>query len=474
MWERPDCEEPGDGNRGGVASQKMLRDSPVGLLVALGLVLLFSSCGDRQSNPPTSTAPVESAPQVSTTVSPPETITTLTAVPPPPLVEDLLFVPESFRDRLVELVEETQQLRGLFFDDSLSIETVTTQEMARRLRARVEDDPDLPQWEETLYKLLGLVESESDWAQVSAEFHARPTPAFYDVSSQKLWLISTLESPTPLEEMTLVGEVAKALVDRHLGIWERRFRLSRSGDSDLLTVLGAIAEADSTLVELLFAEGMTGESKQEVVERIRALSAAGPALPTFMQSSLRFSSGPALDYLQRLYQLGGWDLINDGHRSPPDSTEQILVLGVERPEPVLLPRPGVAPPEGYREIADSVWGQWGWNTLLASVLPSDQASSASFGWAGDRYLLFSNGADVALVVDYRGDTIEDTQELRGALEAYIPAGMDVGTARAREAGLEYYAGDYAWLSEGEKGEVLTFIAATDVEVGRQLRAYRFG
>ena len=78
------------------------------------------------------------------------------------------------------------------------------------------------------------------------------------------------------------------------------------------------------------------------------------------------------------------------------------------------------------------------------------------------------------MVDYLGDTIADTQEMRTALEEYIPISMKVGSARPNGLGLEYYDDDYAWLSGGEEGEAITFIAATDVEVGRQLRAYRFG
>lgn len=443
----------------------------MGRLGAAALVLL-AACGGEEPPPPTSTVVAESTSEVSTTTSAPRTTTTAVTRPPP--VEDLLFVPESFRERLVELVEETERLRGMAFTDPLPIETITSQEMARRFRSRVDGESEALQLDGTLLKLLGLVDPEIDWAETLAAFRARSTPAFYDVSDRKLWLISTLEAPTPLEEMTLVGEVAKALVDRNLGIWERSFRLSRSGDGDFLTALGAMAEADSTLVELLFLEGMNEQAGQEVAEQARMLSADEQALPAFIESSLRFSSGPALDFLQRLYQLGGWDLINDTHRSPPGSTEHVLAMGIGNLEPVLLPRPGVTPPEGYREVADSVWGQWGWNTLLTPALGSDRASPAAWGWGGDRYLVFSDGENLALVADYLGDSAEDTREMRAALEEYIPAGMDVGAARSREAGLEFYAGDYAWLSGGEDGEVLTFIAATDVELGRLLRAYRFG
>ena len=450
----------------------MMRGFSMGRLAAACMVLLVAACGEAQSPSTTTAAPAEAPVETSSTTTVAETTTT-TSLPPPPLVQDLLFVSESFRSRLVELVEETQRLRSMSFPNPLAIESVTTQEMSRRLRDRAVQ-VGAGEVDETLFELLGLLDSDSDWMQTLGEFGARPTPGYYDVVSQKLWLVSTLESPTPLEEMTLVGEIAKALLDQNLGAWERHYRLSRSGGSDSLTAMGALAEADSTLVELLFSDGMTVEDQQRVSEQARARSAQGPALPSFVYSSLRFSSGPAVDYLQRLYQLGGWDLINDAHRTPPDSTEQILVLGVVASEPILLPRPAVSPPAGYREIEDSVWGQWGWETLLASALDADQAASASWGWGGDRYLLFGNGEHLALVLDYVGDTTEDTAEMRQALEEYIRAAMDVGQARAEGAGVEYYAGDYVWLSGGEDGGVLTFIASSDVELGRQLRSYLFG
>ena len=97
---------------------------------------------------------------------------------------------------------------------------------------------------------------------------------------------------------------------------------------------------------------------------------------------------------------------------------------------------------------------------------------AAWGWGGDRYLLFTNGPDVALVVDYIGDTSEDTEELRVALEDFIRKQMSVGEGRWREGGNESYDDDYAWLS-GE-GELLTFIDAINVEAGRNLRSSRGG
>ena len=435
---------------------------------------MFASCSEEDPLSPTSTVTAEGAGEATTTRADAETTsttstTTTTTMPP---VEDLLFIPESFRDRLVGLVEETQLLRGLLFADPVPIEAVTPQELRRRLRARVEDDAGLSELNQSLLRLLGLIGPESDWAGILAEFRSRSTPAFYDAASRKLWLVSNLEAPTPLEEVTLVGEIAKALVDMNLGVWTRLELLANTGPSDSVTALGALAEADSTLVELLFLEGLTEAAQQEVTEEAWRLSAEEGSVPPFMQRSAGFASGSTLDYLQRLFQLGGWDLINDTHRAPPVSTEHILSLGVGLLDPVLLPKPQVSSPEGYREVSDAVWGQWGWETLLSSALGPERAFPAAWGWGGDRYLLFSNGSEVGLVVDYIGDTSEDTEELRAALEDFIRRQMAVGEGQWREGGNEFYDDDYAWLS-GE-GELLTFIAATNAELGRNLRSSRGG
>ena len=280
-----------------------------------GLALLLGSCTDEPALSPTSTMMVEVAEEVSTTPVTTAPTTTTTATLPPP-IEDLLFVPESFRERMVELVEETQALRGLSFTEPLPVEAITPQEMAQRLRAGVEADPRLSEFDQPLFKLLGLIGAETEWAAVLADFRGRATPGFYDVAGQKLWIVSTLAAPTPLEEMTLVGEIAKALVDRNLGMWRRQKRLARSGDSDYLTVLGGMAEADSTLVELLFMEGMTEEARGRVIEQAWGVASDDPALPSFLAHSLGFASGPALEYLQALFQSGGWDSVNEAHRAP--------------------------------------------------------------------------------------------------------------------------------------------------------------
>lgn len=439
--------------------------------VVASLVLFGLSCGDGEPASSTSTALTAAPGEVTVTtarVDGTDAPTTSTTVPPP--VEDLLFVPEAFRDRLVELVEETQMLRGLSFLDPVAIEVTTPQELTRRLRSQVEDGPDIWELSQSLLRLLGLIDEESDWVSVMAQFRSRPTPGYYDAFSQKLWLASDLQQATPLDEMTLVGEIAKALVDRNIGIWRRQERLAGAGDGDAITAMGAMAEADSMLVELLFLEGLGDAAKMEVAEQAWELSAAAVPLPSFLVGSLRFASGPTLDYLQRLYQLGGWGLIDDTHSDPPVSTEQILAQGVGQLDPILLDKPGFSPPEGYQEVADAVWGQWGWETLLSSALGPERAFSAAWGWGGDRYLVFNGGSDVILAVDYIGDTTADTEEMRVALADFIREGMAVGEGRWRDGGTEFYADDYAWLS-GE-GELITFIAATDVEAGRGLRASR--
>lgn len=454
----------------------MKQGSSLKWLLWVGLALLIAACGDEEAQAPTSTPAAEAAPELTGAAEGAETTsttssTTTTTLPPPP-VEDLLFVPEPFRDRLVELVEETQLLRGLRFADPLPVRAVTPQELAQQVRSRLQEGSGLSEWEPPLFRLLGLIDAESDWAGMLADLRSQPAPGLYDVSGRTLWLVSALEEPTPLEEMTLVGEIAKALVDLNLGIWERQERFAAGGDSDSLTAMGAMAEADSTLVELLFLEGLSEAARREVTGQAWDLAAEAEPHPAFVGRSLGFASGPALDYLQRLYQLGGWDMINDAHRDPPVSTEQILALGVERLEPVLLPKPRVTAPTGYREVTDAVWGQWGWDTLLASALGAEAAFPAAWGWGGDRYLVFSDGADVALVVDYIGDTPGDTEEMRVAVASFIQRNMAVGEGRWRDGGTEYYDNDYAWVS-GE-GELVTFIAATDVEAGRALRSSRSG
>jgi len=439
----------------------------VGWSAAAWLSLLMASCAAEPALSPTSTVMVDVTSEVSaTTVATVPSTTTPTTRPTP--VEGLLFLPESFRDRMVELVEETQALRGLTFVEPLQIEGITSQEMVRRLRAGVGNDPRLSEVDQPLFRLLGLIEPTHDWVTVLSGFRARPIPGYYDVAGQKLWLVSTLEDPSPLEEMTLVGEIAKALVDRHLGIWRRQSRLARVGDSDYLAVLGGMAEADATLVELLFMEGMSDTAREQVLGEAWDVASDDLVLPSFLTHSLGFASGPVLDFLQELFQSGGWDLVNQTHRNPPDSTEFILEQGVGRVEPVLLPKPAGSPPESYRLLSDSVWGQWGWNALLASALPSEQAAIASRGWGGDRYLVFSDGEGIALVVDFVGDTVADTDEMRAALVEYIVEAMDAGGPTVTSDGVEFSGAAYAWL--GGEGEALTFIAASDVAVGRGLRA----
>ena len=86
--------------------------------------------------------------------------------------------------------------------------------MAQRLRAGVEADPRLPEFDQPFVHAAGFDRLRDRMGGGPGRFPGARHSRFYDVAGQKLWIVSTLAAPTPLEEMTLVGEIAKALVDR--------------------------------------------------------------------------------------------------------------------------------------------------------------------------------------------------------------------------------------------------------------------
>ena len=190
------------------------------------------------------------------------------------------------------------------------------------------------------------------------------------------------------------------------------------------------------------------------------------AVPGFIQDSLIFPYQEGFTFTQRLYELGGFFEIEKAYVKPPLSTEQIIEprdFGRDLPIDVAAPIQAL---EGYDLVYDSVWGELGFDTMFDQILGDDASRTASDGWGGDRYSLFFDGTESALVLNYRGDSERDAEEMYLALIDYVEAAMAVGD-RSEVGGYTTFTGD-DYAAVRRDGDAVTFIAAGEPTVGASL------
>lgn len=117
------------------------------------------------------------------------------------------------------------------------------------------------------------------------------------------------------------------------------------------------------------------------------------------------------EFIDILFDYGGWETVNNAYYNSPVSTEQILhpkkYLNNELPEN--LESPMSLSEEWNLERADRM-GEHFVFIMLANWLDDDQARLASEGWGGDKLEYFESGSDQLLIWYLRWDSIKDAEE----------------------------------------------------------------
>ena len=426
------------------------------LSVLFALILVVSSCTFAQDTTTTTSGPTEATQPTPapTTGGDPGNATTTTAAEPTwtelPGIDEL---PQEVQGELLELVRRTEEIRGLRFVDPPLIAVVTDAELEARVRALIEEEAEDFPADEALYKLLGLLDEEADLETLLTDLYGEQVAGFYDGDTGELVVPIREEGFSVAQRATMIHELTHSLADQHFNLDRVMQQMFDEDRLDEASAFQALVEGDASLVELLFLQALSqrelGEFFAEALETEFSLLEAAPR---FIQDSLIFPYDSGLAFVQRLYNVGEWDPINEAYATLPDlpgSTEQIITPSDYRrdlPIEVSVSPISIA---GYTLERQSVWGELGLRIMLDQALGEEVGVDAADGWGGDTYYQWYDGKNAAFLLAYVSDTAEDLDELKVAL-------VDYALAAVPEE-------DYVWV-EVIDGK-LVFVAADDPVVG---------
>ncbi len=438
------------------------------LLVLLVLLVLFCVACDESSGVTTTEGAGQPATTaVQTTAVDPSTTTTEADQPAvvPLGIEDL---PASLREEVLELVALTQELRQLQFLEPPVITVVTNEELARRVRESIEEEVEGIDADEALYVLLGLIAPETDLLALYSELYGEQVAGYYDGDDREL-VIPSGDELSALQRATLIHELTHALTDQHFGMSAAYESLIEEDRFDEAIAYLSVIEGDATLTEILYIQTLPTKEQQALIsESLESDTSVLDRTPGFIRDSLIFPYQEGFTFTQRLFELGGFSEIEKAYAKPPMSSEQIIEprdFGRDIPIEVAAPIQTI---EGYELIYDSVWGELGFDTMFDQVLGGESSRIASDGWGGDRYSFFFDGTESVLVLNYRGDSEVDAEEMESALIAYVAAAMAVDTPSQTNGYTTFTGEDFGAISRS--GDTLTFIASSNPAVGLALVA----
>ena len=429
------------------------------LLLLVVFMLVVSACVNQS----TTTTSGQSG-----TVEPAETTTTIppgatTAPPPsttstPPDLSGLVGLSDELKAQLETLIAVAQEIRELPFLSPPNISVVSLDELEARVRELIEEDTEDIPADEALYKLLGVLPSETDLEVLLLDLYGEQVAGFYDGETGEIVVPAREGGLSILQEGTMVHELVHALTDQHFA-FNPVFQTMIDDDRlDEATGYQALIEGDATLAEVLWVQNL---SQQEIgrfiAESLEVDSSTLDAVPDFLRDSLLFPYDSGLAFVQNLYRSDGWGGVNGAYMTfpgLPGSSEQVITPDdFERDLPITVDIPTVTV-DGYQLERTSVWGEQGFRTILDQVIGGSESARAADGWGGDSFHQWFDGENAAFLLVYEGDTARDVDEMQVAL-------LDFAVTSVAED-------DFVWVEVD--GDRLYFIAADVVGVGESIRA----
>ena len=317
------------------------------------------------------------------------------------------------------IAERVQALRELRFDRLPQPVTVTADDARRE---GLEDlDRNYPAErlaaEETVYRLLGLIEPDADLRELSGSLFGEGVAGYYVPEDGRLRVVEGSGTGNRvLEEMVLAHELNHALEDQRFGL-----ETSMSTD-DRMLARAALYEGTATALMYAYVEerfsteetlgGLLGSAFQDTGD-----------LPPFLQAQVVFPYTGGERFVSDLLRRAGgrWALVDTAfeHR-PPASTEQILhpdaYFDADQPKPVRIAA-GRSLGGGWQRALAGTWGEFQTRELVGT-------RDAAAGWGGDRYELWRSGDAEVLVMRWRWDTPRDADEFyERAREALSDRGL---------------------------------------------------
>ncbi len=370
-----------------------------------------------------------------------QTEPTSTAAAPSPAGQIGMARPATAQERAVvdELVRAAEAVRQLKLRRPVMIEIEDGEAIAESLRSQIEE-ADIER-ARSIYGTLGLLDAEDDLHAMFAGVLGEQVIGYYDPETGRLviredvmnGLTGALGSEQTQEaRLVLVHEIVHALQDQRLSLGES-YQKERTSDAD--NAFRAVVEGDATLAMLAHALRQQGIPLSAATEGIQQLGnhldlnglVQGEKLddaPTIVRVTLIAPYLRGLQFIAAVQGRGGWPAVNNAHRRPPLSSEQVLhpdkYFAREPSEAIVVQDSPQVLAAGFKRVAEDTLGELELGVYLGQLTLSGAADQAASGWAGDQLVIYARKKETAAVWWTSWDTDRDAEEAFDAARSVSP------------------------------------------------------
>ena len=346
-------------------------------------------------------------------------------------------IPPEIAEQMEQIEAQVIELRRLQPSGSVTRALLTRDQLRQKIETDFFEDysPEEAREDSIVLSALGLLQTGFDMFTFYQDLLSEQIAGQYDHKNKEMDIVQGFGFGGT-ERLTYAHEYTHALQDQNFDIEDGLNYTNEAceEDSERCAAIQALLEGDASMLELDWFYNYATQQDMIDIQDFYAEyeSPIYDTAPDFLREDFIFPYIYGQTFVEYLYNLGGWEAINDAYRNVPVSTEQILHperYPADQPEivefPDLMPILG----EGWRELDRGVMGEWYTFLILAhglnpeARLNESESKAASDGWGGDEYLVYyddQNGA-IVLVMHTSWESVDDATQFYNAFQKHSTA-----------------------------------------------------
>jgi hypothetical protein len=307
-------------------------------------------------------------------------------------------------NQMDEIQSQVEQIRRLSLKTDLKRDLLTPEQLKDKVVNDFFDGytAEDAQKDARVLSTLGLLQPGYDLLDLYVNLYTEQIAGYYDSQTKDMYVVSG-EGFGGMERMTYAHEFTHALQDQNYDL-ENGLKLNDDYCKEHTEYCGAtsaLIEGDATLSEVQWFQQFA--TRQDYNDYLQAqkdyASPVFDSAPPFMKEDLLFPYSQGYDFVNSLYEQGGWNAVDAAFLNPPTTTEQILhpeKYPAETSIPVDMPDFTSMLGDGWSEYDRNEMGEWYSYLIFAYPVSNsyavndEEAKTATAGWGGDTYVYYMN------------------------------------------------------------------------------------
>jgi hypothetical protein len=341
--------------------------------------------------------------------------------------------PQTDSQKIAVIESVTQQIRGLAPTHGVKVSILSDAAFDKAIRSQIRrDTPDaeiaINQREQ---RLLGLLARSNDLRRITYGASVSNVMGLYDYVTRTLYVRNHQNLAFGPERYVLAHEYTHALQDQHFhlaALIPDQFPIAYR-NSDQVEAHRSLAEGDAVTTQLLFIQRTYSRSQLDQVIKIESAQPA-PAMPKALLRANNFPYTVGLNFVKRLYRLGGMTRVDAAYAKPPSSTYEIMHPSAYLSgwKPTVVSLHGVQGFADWQQLDDDVLGAFGYDLTLWQFLGKKTADALTAGYRGDRYIFLTKATQAMLLFKSVWGSPAAAQAIKQAWLASLSVRFRKGTA----------------------------------------------